>query len=181
VSVSRPTQLGTFGAPVRKTKALPAGSRASKKVKDTLPRLCDSFRVVNAPVTVRLGLPPKLNHYYRTAVVCGHAQTYISKEGRDYRDHVIAEWRRQTGGVTFEGRLAMRVEIVYRDLREGDMDGHVKALWDSLEHAGAYRNDSQIRLLIVEQQRVEAPGWVEVKIGPKPGREEQSTLFACDW
>ena len=43
------------------------------------------YRVGTEPVTVRLPFPPMLNSYYRTAVVCNHAQTYISAAGKNYR------------------------------------------------------------------------------------------------
>lgn len=137
-----------------------------------------SFRVATEPVQVRLPFPPMMNHYYRTAVVARHAQTYISKDGKAYRDEVIAAWRKV--GVTFEGRLAVRVEAVFPNAMRRDLDGILKALLDSLEHAGAYANDSQVKLLIVEQERTEMPGWVEVTIGPKPG-ERQGSLFGTAW
>ena len=139
----------------------------------------ERYRVSTEPVTVRLPWPPALNTYYRTAVVAKHAQTYISKSGKAYRRLVVKQW--EAVRVTFEGRLAVRIAATYPDARRRDLDGLPKALLDALEHAGAFEDDSQIRLLIVEQEAIEAPGWVDVRVGPKPGREEQGTLFGTDF
>ena len=160
---------------------IPVKPPKKNKSKAVEPKLCDSFRVTTDPVKIRLMLPPPLNHYYQTAVIGKHAQTYISKLGKEFRKHVIEEWPKQAGRVTFEGRLAMRVEIVFKNGIQGDLDGYMKALWDALEHAGAYRNDKQIKLLIVNQERTEAPGWVDVTIGPKPGANNQGNLFSVNW
>jgi crossover junction endodeoxyribonuclease RusA len=136
------------------------------------------YRVTTEPVTVRLPFPPALNHYWRSWFVAGHVATYISSDGQKFRKEVIEAWR--AVAVTFDGLLAVRVGAVLPDRRERDLDGLLKALLDSLEHAGAYRNDSQIRLLVIEHVATEAPGWVDVTIGPRPG-ERQNTLFGTAW
>jgi len=138
----------------------------------------ERFRVSTKPVALRLPFPPSLNHYYRLTVVGKHAQTYISAAGKAYRAEVIKIWRRV--GVTFNGRLAIKVVVVFPDRREYDLDGLWKALLDSLEHAGAYENDSQIKAESMEQEAVEVPGWVDIVLGPKPG-ERQGTLFETEF
>lgn len=170
--------------------ALSAGTKKGKKpMKPKLkrrkkadePKRADFFRPVTEPITITVPLPPPLNHYYRTAMIANHAQTYIAKAGKEFRSAVIRAWADQAGSVTFQGRLAMRVEIIQRDKREADLDGYCKALLDSLEAAGAYANDRQIKLLIVHQELTEAPGRAIVTIGPKPGVPKQSTLFTTDF
>lgn len=149
-------------------KQAKARTRAQRQrdLKDVAESRRLSMRVSTEPVTVRLPFPPLLNRYYRTAVVGKHASTYISKDGKAYRKQVVELWREV--GVTFEGQLALRITATYPDNRRRDIDGLPKAIMDSLEAAGAFEDDSQIRLLIVEQEAVEAPGWVEVTLGPKP-------------
>ena len=139
----------------------------------------DSFRLSVDPVTIRLPFPPLLNHYYRTAIVDGHISTYRSSKGKAYRSEVVAAWREV--GVTFDGRLAVRIDAVYPNAIKRDLDGILKSLLDSLEHAGAYKDDSQVKLLIVEQSHTESPGWVDVTIGPKPSCDSQATLFETTW
>jgi crossover junction endodeoxyribonuclease RusA len=153
-----------------------ASRRADAKIAASNRRV--SYRLSTEPVTVRLPFPPSLNHYYRSAYIGGHVSTYISGDGKAYRNQIVEAW--QSVRVTFDGRLAVRVVAVFPNAAQRDLDGLLKALLDSLEHAGVYRNDSQVKLLIVEQSRVEAPGWVDVTIGPKPG-ETQGTLFETAW
>ena len=152
-----------------------------RRKKATEPNRAEMFRPITEPVLVTVPLPPPLNHYYRTVMIARHAQTYISKAGKEFRAAVIRAWAEQAGAVTFTGRLAMKVEIVQRDKREADLDGYCKALLDALQAAGAYANDRQVKLLIVYQERTEAPGRAIVTIGPKPGVARQSTLFATDF
>jgi crossover junction endodeoxyribonuclease RusA len=129
-------------------------------------------------VTIRLPVPPSINHYYRTALVKGHAVTYIDRDGKAFRRYVIAAWRRVA--LTFEGPLAVIVKIVWKSRRHYDIDGIEKALYDALEHAGAYRNDRQIKYHVVEEIGVCAPGWIDVTIGHKPGLV-QKNLFEREW
>ncbi len=133
-----------------------------------------SYRTASQPVKLRLPFPPMLNHYYRSALIGGHVSTYISTEGQQYRQQVTDLWR--TVAVTFDGRLAVRVNAVFPNRMHRDLDGILKSLLDSLEHAGAYANDSQVTWLVVEYKRTEAPGWVDVVIGPDPS-ERQGSLF----
>ena len=135
----------------------------------------NSYRVGEEPVTVRLPFPPSLNHYYRTTVIGKHAQTYISGDGKRFRTEVIASWSRV--GVTFDGPVALRVGAVFPDHRVRDIDGLLKGLLDSLEHAGAFANDSQVKLLVIEHVATERPGWVDVVIGPKPGEWRRSVFY----
>ena len=135
------------------------------------------------PVQVRLPFPPLLNTYYGTKAIHprdgkAFASTYISTRGDEYRKAIIDLW--PSVGVTFSGRLAIKVVVVFPDNRERDLDGLWKALLDSLEHAGAYENDSQIKAESMEQEAVELPGWVDIVLGPKPC-ERQGTLFDCEW
>jgi crossover junction endodeoxyribonuclease RusA len=140
----------------------------------------DRLRIVSDPLTVRLPYPPSVNDYWKFNRSFG--SVYIAKEGKVFRENVLIEWRRQTGDVTFGGghRLAMRVEVVFPDKRDRDLDNILKATLDALQYAGAYQNDKHIKLLIVENSRVESPGWIDVTIGRKPGLN-QGTLFSVDW
>ena len=143
----------------------------------------ERFRVSTEPVTVRLPFPPSLNTYYGTKIVGktvkdAVAIKYITSRGVAFREAVIRIW--SGVGVTFSGRLAIKVVAVFPDNRERDLDGLWKALLDSLEHAGAYENDSQIKAESMEQEAVESPGWLDITLGPKPC-VRQGTLFAMDW
>ena len=83
--------------------------------------------------------------------------------------------------MTFAGRLALRMNAVFPDHIERDLDNLLKATLDALQAAGAFRNDSQIKLLIVEQDRVEKPGWLDITLGLKPAANRQNTLFGTEF
>jgi len=143
----------------------------------------ERLRLSTEPVSVRLPFPPSINRYWRTKVVGKSIReasviTYISAAGTAYRKEVIRLW--QKVGVTFEGKLAIKVRVVMPDRRERDLDGLWKALLDSLEHAGACERDSQIKAESMEEVAIESPGWIEIVLGPKPG-ERQGTLFDTEW
>jgi len=63
------------------------------------------------------------------------------------------------------GPLAMFIKIYPPDKRRRDIDNVLKALLDSLEHAGVYENDSQIFRLQIEKKEPIKGGKCFVKIG----------------
>ncbi len=179
------SQITLTAGPVRELEKR-RRSMAREEARAVVDNRRGSYRVATEPVTVRLSFPVALNHYYRTAFIPargghgrGHAATYISPDGQAYRAEVIEAWSKVR--LTFEGRLAVRIDAVFPDAHERDLDGLLKSLLDSLEHAGAYRNDSQIALLIIEQSRMEKPGWVDVTLGRKPDCDIQGSLFGTKW
>lgn len=90
-------------------------------------------------IELQLPYPPSVNRYYRNV----GARTLISREGRAYRQRVetlLAERRI----LPTEGPLAVLVDLFPPDRRRRDVDNAMKSLLDSLEHAGAYEDDSQI-------------------------------------
>jgi len=104
-----------------------------------------------------LPYPPSVNHYWRRV---GN-RTLISKKGREYRravnahltiygfkDHPLA------------GRISASFTAFPPDRRKRDLDNLLKALLDALEHAGVYRDDSQIDSLTIERGEVVQGGCV---------------------
>jgi len=157
------------------------GTKAPRRVKAAKVKsapLCDSFVVTTDIVNIRLPWPVSINNYYVRTRFGGVA---IGKAGREYRTVASEEWSRQAGSVTFDGRIAVRLVCVFPDERERDLDNIEKCLFDALQHAGAFRRDSQVKLKTSEQEMVQRPGWVEVTIGPKPGVEVQRGLFGNQW
>lgn len=174
------TQLGM--GPIRQRRRPSQRPRPSRPGgrRESEPKLADSFRVADHPVTVQLGFPPMLNHYYRSAIIGGHVSVYLSKEGRAYREHVIQAWSDQAG-VTFVGLLVLEIELVFPDKRDRDIDGCLKSLIDGLQHAGAYRDDKCVKGLIVHQEQVRKPGYAIVTVRPKRGVDQQRDLFETRW
>ena len=90
---------------------------------------------------LELPWPPSVNHYYRHV---GH-RTLISREGRAYRQKVCSMLR--GSGPMLEGPIVMTIDASPPNRRRRDCDNTLKAIFDSLQHARVYRDDSQIKEL----------------------------------
>jgi crossover junction endodeoxyribonuclease RusA len=115
--------------------------------------------------TITLPWPPSVNHYWRM----WRGRMLISRQGRAYREQVGAILR--AAGVTPQpGRLAVHVELYPPDKRKRDVDNSLKAIGDSLQHGGAFHDDSQIVWLLIEKAEVVPGGTVIVRIAERTGK-----------
>lgn len=108
---------------------------------------------------LELPYPPTVNTYWRRV----GAKTLISKKGRQFRsavEAIIFPMRLKK----LSGELVVEVDVFPPDKRRRDIDNISKALLDSLEHAGVYDDDSQIRRLTIERQMNVAGGRSVVRI-----------------
>jgi len=88
----------------------------------------------------------------------------ISDKGLAYR-RTICEIIAYSGSKTcLTGRLGMNIDAYPPDRRRRDLDNILKALLDSMEHAGVYKDDNQIDELSIIRRKVEKPGFVMVNI-----------------
>jgi crossover junction endodeoxyribonuclease RusA len=94
-----------------------------------------------------LPLPPSVNALYGTGQ---GGQRWLKPEQKEFRAEVRAILRR-LDLTTLTGRLEVRVTLYDNGSRRWDIDGRLKALFDSLEHGGLYVNDHQIDVLWVER------------------------------
>jgi crossover junction endodeoxyribonuclease RusA len=90
-------------------------------------------------------------------------RTLISREGRRFRQRVLAILA-GLGVEPLMGRLAVQVEVFPPDGRRRDLDNCLKSLFDALEKAGAYHDDSQITVLQAIKRKPEPSGRVVVTI-----------------
>lgn len=117
-------------------------------------------------MTLALPWPPSVNHYWRT----WRGRTLISRQGRAYREQVGTLLR--SAGVTPQsGPLAVHVELYPPDRRKRDVDNALKAVNDSLQHGGAFHDDSQIVWLLVEKAEIVPGGKVLVRIAERNGKQ----------
>lgn len=115
--------------------------------------------------TITLPWPPSINHYWRM----WRGRMLISRTGRAYREQVGAILR--AARVTPQpGRLAVHVELYPPDKRKRDVDNTFKAIGDSLQHGGAFQDDSQIVWLLLEKAEIVAGGKVIVRIAERTGK-----------
>ena len=110
-------------------------------------------------IEITLPWPPSDNRYWR--VFQGRA--IISADGRSYRKAVADQVLIQRGAKHYEGKLKVTIEAWKPDNRRRDLDNLLKAVLDSLTHAGVWADDG----LIVDLRIYWAPtigGMLKVKI-----------------
>jgi len=102
-----------------------------------------------------LPYPPTINHYY------GHrgSSKFIAKKGKDFR-LTVQEIVAANSVKMLTKRISIGICLYPPDRRKRDIDNPVKALFDSLTHAGVWQDDSQIDLLEVRRKEVVKGGYV---------------------
>lgn len=93
------------------------------------------------------GLPPTINHYYRTG---RRIARYKTAEGKIYQALTVAAMQqaRRCGG-TYTGPVALSIVLTTRTRRRWDLDNRVKAVQDCIQIAGIIADDTQIAELHV--------------------------------
>lgn len=119
-------------------------------------------------MTFTLPYPPSVNHYWRHA----RGVTYISEEGKAYRDAVIAALIDQGHYSAFRSHEAplyaarLSVELIVHPpnrLRR-DIDNLAKAPLDAMQHSGLFADDWQIDRLEIVRGSVVKGGRLDVTI-----------------
>ncbi|QDU39702.1 Crossover junction endodeoxyribonuclease RusA [Maioricimonas rarisocia] len=110
-----------------------------------------------------LPFPPSVNRYYRHV---GY-RTLLSREGREYRRQVCALLAGRVGQ-PLSGPLQVQLALYPPDRRRRDWDNFQKSVWDSLQHAGVYLDDSQVRRAVVEMHDPQGKARAECLIQPLP-------------
>lgn len=92
-------------------------------------------------VSFELPWPPSVNRYYRHV----GPHVLISRAGRQYRMMCVSRLGGKFPKLT--GKLRLTAEFYPPDNRRRDLDNLLKCTQDSLQHAGLYEDDSQIKSL----------------------------------
>lgn len=99
-------------------------------------------------ISLSLPYPASINNYYGRRRGGG---VYIKEDGAKYRKHVI-DYVAINKIPCFFKELSVKIILTVGDKRRKDIDNGLKCLLDALEHAKAYKNDSQIVKLDVEKR-----------------------------
>jgi len=115
-----------------------------------------------------LPYPPSINNYYGRRNGGG---VYMKPEGVKFRADVVALIAKEMPDFKgIEGDLKVEVLIYLPDNGRRDADNVLKALFDSLTHAGVYKDDCKIfdmRVVKVRNpEKKKRCGWVHVKVEP---------------
>lgn len=126
-----------------------------------------------------LPYPPSVNNYWKTKIVKRKVTkkmkrrpgltsiTYLSERARKYRIDVGYLVLNQLGRApNYKGPVAVIVKQFDGPGNRQDIDNSLKSLFDALEHAKIYANDSQIEELLVIKKRRAAIGRVEITVRP---------------
>ena len=109
--------------------------------------------------------PPTVNHYWGRR----GKRTFLSKRGRAYREAVawavVAAKRPH-----FDGACEVKVVAYPPDRRRRDLDNILKSLFDALEHARVFEDDSQVAKYSIERADVVKGGRVDVAIRERGGQ-----------
>lgn len=116
-----------------------------------------------------LPFPPSVNRYYRHV---GY-RTLLSREGRLYRESVCTLLTGRVGQ-SLSGPLQVQLDLYPPDRRRRDWDNFQKGIWDALQHAGVYQDDSQVKRAVVEMHEPDGDARAVVEIQPR-----NQEPFAC--
>lgn len=109
-----------------------------------------------------LPFPPSVNRYYRHVGF----RTLLSREGREYRQ-LVCSLLAGRSGPPLVGPLEAELHLYPPDRRRRDWDNFQKAIWDALQHAGVYRDDSQIKRAIIEMHVPDGESRAEIILQPR--------------
>lgn len=134
--------------------------------------------------TLTLPWPPSVNRYWRhpsTGRLAG--RHLISTDGRKYREQVAAMTMLQTDA-HYTGSLTVDITANRPDNRRRDLDNLLKAILDSLTHAGIWGDDSQISDLRIKWgEKVVSDGSIEINISSeichRHAQETQDRVGEC--
>lgn len=124
-------------------------------------------------VSLSLPWPPSVNVYWRAH----KGRVLLSRAGREYRVRVgvlvqLGQYEPMTGDI------ALHIQLFPPDARRRDIDNTLKAILDSLEHVGIYKDDSQVACILIERKAVTIGGRVDVRIYQYKGIQRS---FAAPW
>ena len=109
---------------------------------------------------LELPWPPSVNHYYRHV----GPRVLISRDGRRYRE-IVTSLVKQTAFKPFQDKIALYAVFYPPDNRRRDLDNvGGKVLLDSLQAAGLFKDDSQIKRIHLEMHEPLAGGMCFVKL-----------------
>ena len=99
-----------------------------------------------------LPYPPTINTYWRNL---GEGRTVLSRGAREYRKAVM---ELIGAAVPVRDRLRIEIELYPPDKRRRDLDNVTKSLFDCMQHAHVFHDDSQIDEYRIKRMPVVAGG-----------------------
>ncbi len=96
-------------------------------------------------IDLTLPYPPTANTMFPSGK---NGRRYLSDKGRKYRQEVYARTLEQLGIFKpLQGPISVTIGLYPPDKRKRDLDNNFKAVFDALEEANVYMDDSQIETI----------------------------------
>ena len=111
-------------------------------------------------ITLELPLPPSMNTYWRNF----RGRTVLSAGGREYKITVQEYVAAHNLPKFDQDRLGASITIFPRDKRSIDLDNRLKALFDSLQDAGVFDDDSQFDRIFIARGMIKKGGGCTITI-----------------
>lgn len=96
-------------------------------------------------LTLSLPWPPTVNHYWGQRGV----RRFLTSQALAFRSHVWVAFKESKHPGFGTNKLALTIALCPPDKRRRDIDNPCKAVFDSLQHAGVFDDDSQIEMLTI--------------------------------
>jgi len=110
--------------------------------------------------TLQLPLPPSMNTYWRNF----RGRTILSQGGREYK-LAVQEYVTINKVPSFgSSRLMAIITIFPRDRRSIDLDNRLKGLFDALQDAGVFDDDSQFDKIEIARGSIKSGGGCTIVI-----------------
>lgn len=115
----------------------------------------------NDTLSFELPWPPSVNHYWLLIPMGRSVRMVIGKKGKEFREAVNALLK-DTPELT--GKMSLTVEVFPPDRRKRDLDNLLKATQDSMQHAGIYKDDSDIDEIHIVRKEVVKLGLLKITL-----------------
>ena len=115
-------------------------------------------------IELTLSWPPSVNTIWRHVTIGRSARTLLSKDGRQFFEVASLEVLQQRAGRRVTGRAGVEIILHAPNRRAYDIDNRAKAILDALTKGGAWDDDSQLDILIINRGDITPGGQAVVKL-----------------
>ena len=124
---------------------------------------------------LELPWPPSVNHYYRHV----GPRVLISRDGRKYRE-IVAGIVSQLGFSQLKGNISLHAQFYPPDKRRRDLDNvGGKVLLDTLQAAGLFKDDSQVKRILLEMHEPMEGGMCFIKLEELENDAKNQNQMPC--
>lgn len=106
-------------------------------------------------------MAPSVNHIWKHSNLGGRVRTYLTKEGREFKDMVSAAVPKDHK--IFTESVCVDITFNFPDNRRRDIDNYCKGVLDGLNHR-AFKDDSQIQELVLRKTIIRNKPSIQIMI-----------------